>query len=174
MRDDFGYNAGTNLAWHLTGVGFDNLGLFRLPKPTIKDDQLLVRQEVVTVCFSSVKEILVGNKHPRLQGSDLSKNPVVLGDETFIVVEEVGRNLRSRFKEGEGYVVVPDLGMSAFGYDINGGLSRYNVLEGRILNYLLPVDMGVLYRLGMFAVTLSEPFSCIDKSYKLINGGSCP
>lgn len=167
MRDDFGYNAGINLAWHLTGVGFDKLGLFRLPKPTIKDDQLLVRQEVVTVCFSSVKEILAGNKHPRLQGRNLSKKPVVLGDEAFIVVEKVGRNLRSRFKEGSGYVVVPDLGTSAFGYDINGGLSRYNVLEGRILDYLLPVDMEVINRLGMFTVTLSEPFSCVEKSYNL-------
>ena len=167
MRDDFGYNAGTNLAWHLTGDGFDKLGLFRLPKPTIKDDQLLVRQEIVTVCFSSVKEILAGNKHPRLQGRDLSKKPVVLGDETFIVIEEVGRNLRGKFKEGEGYVVVPDLGTSAFGYDINGGLTRYNVLEGRILDYLLPVDMEVVNRLGMFAVTLSEPFSCVEKSYNL-------
>ena len=167
MIDDFGYNAGVNLAWHLTGAGFDKLGLFRLPKPKIKDDQLLVRQEVVTVCFSSVKEILDGNKHPRLQGRDLSKKPVVLGDEAFVVVEEVGRNLRSRFKEGEGYVVVPDLGTSAFGYDINGGLQRLNVLEGRILDYLLPVDMGVINQLGMFAVTLSEPFSCIEKSYNL-------
>jgi len=167
MRDDFGYNAGTNLAWHLTGDGFDKLGLFRLPKPTIKDDQLLVRQEVVTVCFSSVKEILAGNKHPRLQGRDFSKKPVVLGDETFIVVEEVGRYLRGAFKEGSGYVVVPDLGTSAFGYDINGGLSRYNVLEGNILDYLLPVDMGVINQLGMFAVTLSEPFSCVEKSYNL-------
>jgi len=167
MTDDFGYNAGINLAWHLTGVGFDKLGLFRLPKPTIKDDQLLVRQEVVTVCFSSVKEILAGNNHPRLQGRDLSKNPVVLGDEAFVVVEEVGRNLRARFKEGAGYVVVPDLGTSAFGYDINGGLSRYNVLEGRILDYLLPVDMEVVNQLGMFAVTLSEPFSCVEKSYNL-------
>jgi len=136
MIDDFGYSVGTNLAWHLTGVGFDKLGLFRLPKPTIKDDQLLVRQEVVTVCFSGVKEILAGNKHPRLQGRDLSKNPVVLGDEAFVVVEEVGINLRSRFKKGDGYVVVPDLGTSAFSYDINGGLSRYNVLEGKILDYL--------------------------------------
>jgi len=167
MKDDFGYNAGTNFAWHLTGIGFDKLSLFKLPKPTINNDQLLVRQEVVTVCFSSVKEILAGNKHPRLQGRDLSKKPVVLGDEAFIVVEEVGRNLRSRFKEGKGYVVVPDLGASAFGYDINGGLSRYNVLEGKILDYLLPVDMEVVNRLGMFAVALSEPFSCVEKSYKL-------
>jgi len=41
------------------------------------------------------------------------------------------------------------------------------VLEGKILDYLLHVDMGVVNRLGMFAVTLSEPFSCVEKSYNL-------
>ncbi|MBI4553194.1 MAG: hypothetical protein HY710_13110 [Candidatus Latescibacteria bacterium] len=157
----------TNLVWRLNGRGFDSLGLFSLPRPTITDDQLLVRQEVATICFSSVKVIMAGETHPRLQGRDLSTAPVVLGDEAFVVVEEVGRNLRHRFKVGEGYAIMPDLGTNAFGYDIDGGLQRYNVLEGRILDALLPVEQATIARAGMFAVSLSEPLGCVEKSYHL-------
>lgn len=157
----------TNLVWRLNGRGFDHFGLFRLPKPTITDDQLLVRQEVATICFSSVKVIMAGETHPRLQGRDFSTAPVVLGDEAFVVVEEVGRNLRHRFRAGEGYAIMPDLGTSAFGYDIDGGLQQYNVLEGKVLDSLLSVEQETVERAGMFAVSLSEPLGCVEKSYHL-------
>ena len=167
MTDRSGYNEGVNLVWRLTGTGFDKLGLFRLPVPGVGDDQLLVRQEVVTICFSSVKVIQAGEAHPRLRGRRLSKAPVVLGDEAFVIVEEVGRNLQGRFRKGEGYAVVPDLGGRAFGYDIEGGLKRYNVLEGRILDFLLPVEEETIERVGMFALSLSEPLGCVEQSYRL-------
>ena len=167
MPDASDAESNVNLVWQLNGTGFDNLALSRQPRPDITDDQILVRQEVVTVCFSSVKVIQAGNTHPRLQGRQLDTNPVVLGDEAFVVVEEVGRNLHHRFKAGEGYAVEPDLGTSAFGYDIDGGLKRYNVLEGNILDYLLPVAWETVARAGMFAVSLSEPLGCVEKSYHL-------
>ena len=167
MTDNSRSTADTNLVWQLTGRGFDKLGLFRMPKPSITDDQLLVRHEVVTICFSSVKVILSGNTHPRLRGRDLERAPIVLGDEAFVVVEAVGRNLKGRFQKGQGCAINPELGAKTFGYGADGGLKRYSMLEGCTLDYLLPVEGEIVDNVGMFALSLSEPLGCVGKSYHL-------
>jgi len=169
MPDTFGYERGANPTWTLCGAGFGKLALARRPIPEVGDDQVLARREVCTICFSSVKEILSGNDHPRLREIDFRKNPVVLGDEAFLVIEKVGRNLRGRFGQGKGYAMVPDYGdgVSAFGYNRDGGLTRRGIIEGKPLDYLVPVDDEAVRRVGMYAVSLSEPIGCHEKSCTL-------
>ena len=167
MPNQFGYERGAYPAWMLSGVGFDKLTLNTLPLPEIGPDQVLARREVCTICFSSVKEILSGSKHPRLSHIDMERDPIILGDEAYIVLEKVGENLRDRFVEGAGYSVMPDMGPHAFGYDVPGGLCRYGIMEGPVLGYLIPVDMDGVERVGMFGVSLSEPVACIGKSLTL-------
>ncbi len=169
MPDTFGYERGGSPTWTLWGAGFDKLTLANRPVPEVGDDQVLARREVCTICFSSVKVILSGNNHPRLRAVDLAKDPVVLGDEAFLVLEKVGRNLRGRFEEGVGYAMEPDYGdgVSAFGYNQDGGLTRYGILEGNVLDFLIPVDAEAVRRVGMYAVSLSEPLGCHEKSCTL-------
>ncbi|MHC4714202.1 MAG: MDR/zinc-dependent alcohol dehydrogenase-like family protein [Planctomycetota bacterium] len=169
MPDTFGYERGKSPTWTLWGAGFDKLTLANRRVPEVGDDQVLARREVCTICFSSVKEILSGNDHPRLGAIDFAKTPVVLGDEAFLVLEKVGRNLRGRFEEGAGYAMEPDYGdgVSAFGYNQDGGLTRYGILDGRVLDFLIPVDAAAVRRVGMYAVSLSEPLACHEKSCTL-------
>ena len=169
MPETFGYERGKNPTWTLWGPGFDKLSLAYRPIPEVGDDQVLARREVCTICFSSVKEILSGNEHPRLVHIDFQKHPVVLGDEGFLVLEKVGKNLKNRFEEGRGYSMVPDYGdgISAFGYDQDGALTRWGILEGRPLDYLIPVDLDAVNRVGMYAISLSEPVGCHEMSCTL-------
>jgi len=63
-------------AWNLYGAGLDNLGKdgqpepFSVPEPT--DDQLLVRIDAVSICFSDVKILKQGGSHPKLYNRDLA------------------------------------------------------------------------------------------------------
>jgi len=55
--------------WNMYGAGLENIGhdgkpeRFDVPAPAV--DQLLVRVDAVGMCFSDVKLIKQGNKHPQ-------------------------------------------------------------------------------------------------------------
>lgn len=157
----------TYRAWHLTGTGFDNLRAVTLPRPKIAPDELLLWQRVVTICYSSVKVLRLGNSHPRLVGRDLAKDPVVLGDECFGVVVEVGGNLRGRFAVGDEVAVSPDLDVDAYGYGVPGALQQLNVIRGKMLDFLMKVPKGSAATFGMFALPLSEPLGCVERALSL-------
>src|SRR5436190_1403166 len=73
------------LAWNTYGAGIENIGRegrpesFAVPKPG--DDQLLVRVDAVGLCFSDVKLIQQGGKHPKLYNRDLTTEPTRVGHE---------------------------------------------------------------------------------------------
>ncbi|GBC97188.1 hypothetical protein HRbin16_03008 [bacterium HR16] len=73
------------LRWHLYGAGLENLGKNgqpeEVPVPEPGDDELLVRIDALGLCLSDTKVVSLGEKHPRLVGRDLQKEPVVLGHE---------------------------------------------------------------------------------------------
>ena len=154
-------------AWHLTGVGFEKLKSVALPRPTIGPDELLLWQRVATICYSSVKVLKQGNGHPRLVGRDLATDPVVLGDECFGVVVEVGEHLKGRFTTGDEVAVSPDLDVDAFGYGVPGALQQLNVIRGKMLDFLMKVPAGSVERFGMFALPLSEPLGCVERALSL-------
>ena len=59
----------TTQTWNFYGAGVENIGKdsqperFGIPEPN--DDQLLVRVDAVSLCFSDVKLITQGGKHPK-------------------------------------------------------------------------------------------------------------
>ena len=154
-------------AWHMTGVGFENLKREVCPHPRIGPDEILLRQRVVTICYSSIKVLFSGNSHPRLAGRDLCKQPVVLGDECYGEVVEVGVNLRGRYKVGDLVAVSPDLDVDAFGYGVPGGAQQLNVIRGKMLDFLLKVPRAAVRKYGMFAMPLSEPLACVERALSL-------
>ena len=85
------------------GAGFENLGLdgqpMDAPLPKPGPDELLVRHDAVGICFSDIKVIRAGQKHPRIHRK-MKEDPVVLGHEVALTIIEVGENLRDQYQTG--------------------------------------------------------------------------
>ncbi len=164
-----------NRLWPLYGAGFENLGVnsqaIETDIPAYGPDELLVRHDACGICFSDIKVINAGEKHPRIF-RDMKKEPVVLGHEVALTVIEVGENLRGQYKPGDRFIVQADIyskGVNyAYGYMIQGGMSKYGVIDQRVLNgdhgnYLLPVQPDT----GYAESALVEPWACVIAAYHL-------
>jgi L-sorbose 1-phosphate reductase len=164
-----------NVVWPLYGAGFENLGKdeqpIETPMPGYGPDELLVRHDAVGLCFSDIKVINLGKDHPRIY-ADLTQNPAVLGHEISMVVVGVGENLKDQYQVGDRFTIQADIfadGVGyAYGYAIQGGLSKYNVIDQRILdgdggNYLIPVKPTT----GYAESALTEPWACVVAAYQL-------
>src|SRR4026209_2122028 len=160
--------------WNLSGAGIESLGrngqpeAFEIPEPN--DDQLLVRIDSVSICFSDVKILKQGGSHPKLYNRNLSIDPTRLGHEVALTIIKVGKNLAQDYKPGQRLAVQPDIyqqGMStAYGYTIPGGLVQYHCIGREVLEpdagaCLLPVDDGM----GYAEAALLEPWGCVAAAY---------
>ncbi len=167
--------AGLNRLWPLYGAGLENLGRegqpLDVPMPAYGPDELLVRHDACGLCFSDIKVIKQGPNHPRIV-RDMVKEPVVLGHEVSLTVVGVGEALRDQYKVGDRFIVQAEINVKgfnyAYGYRIQGGLSRYGVVDQRILNgddgnYLIPVKPDT----GYAESALTEPWACITAAYGL-------
>jgi len=165
-----------SFAWNLYGAGMESMGRegkpepFAIPEPT--DDQILVRIDTVSICFSDVKILKQGGSHPKLYNRNLSVDPTRLGHEVSLTIIKVGKNLAlaGNYKPGQRLAVQPDIyqqGMStAYGYTIPGGLVQYHCIGREVLETdagacLLPVDEGM----GYAESALLEPWGCVVAAY---------
>lgn len=161
--------------WPLYGAGLENLGLdgqsIEVPIPSFGADELLVRHDACGLCFSDIKIIRLGEEHPRIY-RNMKENPVVLGHEVSITVVGVGENLKNQYKPGDRFILQADIFVDgvgyAYGYEIQGGLSEYNVIDQRILNgdhgnYLIPIRPET----GYAESALVEPWACVIAAYYL-------
>ena len=164
-----------NQIWPLYGAGFDNLGrdgqLIEVPMPEYGPDELLVRHDACGLCFSDIKIIRLGEDHPRIS-RDMKKYPVVQGHEVIMTVVGVGENLRGQYHSGDRFIIQADIYVDgvnyAYGYMIQGGFSKYAVIDQRVLNgddgnYLIPVRPGT----GYAEASLVEPWACVIATYQL-------
>jgi D-arabinose 1-dehydrogenase-like Zn-dependent alcohol dehydrogenase len=164
-----------NRLWPLYGAGLDNLGRqakpIDVPMPDYGPDELLARHDACGLCFSDIKVIRLGPEHPRIY-RDMQANPVVLGHEVAMTVIGVGENLRDQYRVGDRFIIQADIFVDgvgyAYGYEIQGGLSQYGVIDQRILNgdhgnYLIPVQPST----GYAESALTEPWACVIAAYQL-------
>ena len=164
-----------NRIWPLYGAGLDNLGddgqPIEVPMPAYGSDELLVRHDACGLCFSDIKVIRLGQEHPRIY-RDMQADPVVLGHEVTMTVVGVGENLRGQYRVGDRFIIQADIFVDgvgyAYGYEIQGGLSEYGVIDQRILNgdhgnYLIPVQADT----GYAESALTEPWACVIAAYQL-------
>lgn len=164
-----------NRLWPLYGAGFENLGRggqpLEVPMPQYGPDELLVRHDACGLCFSDIKVIQAGEKHPRIY-RDMQSDPVVLGHETTMTVVGVGDDLRGQYHIGDRLTLQTDIYVGgvgyAFGYEIQGGLAQYNVIDQRVLNgdhgnYLIPLKPDI----GYAESALLEPWACVIAAYRL-------
>ncbi len=160
--------------WNLYGAGLENLGNagqpepFSIPEPN--DDQLLVRIDTVSVCFSDVKILKQGGSHPKLYNRNLSVDPTRLGHEVSLTIVKVGKNLQNTYKPGQRLAVQPDIyqqGKStAYGYTVPGGMIQFHLIGDEVLKTdtgacLLPLDDDM----GYAESSLLEPWGCVMAAY---------
>jgi threonine dehydrogenase-like Zn-dependent dehydrogenase len=164
-----------NRLWPLYGAGIENLGdagrPIAIPVPEVGPDELLVRHDACGLCFSDIKVIRLGPDHPRIY-RDMQADPVVLGHEVSMTVVDVGENLRPAYQVGDRFIIQADIFVGgigyAYGYEIQGGLSQYGLIDQRILNgdhgnYLIPVRPET----GYAEAALTEPWACVIAAYQL-------
>ena len=164
-----------NQLWPLYGEGLDNFGLnekpIEVPMPVMGPDELLVRHDACGLCFSDIKVIRLGEGHPRIY-RNMKEDPVVLGHEVSMTVVGVGEQLKDQYKPGDRFILQADIFVNgvgyAYGYEIQGGLSQYNIIDQRVLNgdhgnYLIPIRANT----GYAESALVEPWACVIAAYYL-------
>jgi threonine dehydrogenase-like Zn-dependent dehydrogenase len=162
--------------------------------------QVLGKVEVVGLCFSDLKLLKQFSGHARkstvARGIDSKaleempnyvpgEKPTVPGHETVVRIVKVGNKV-TRHKVGERFLVQTDYrwlptanSNSAFGYNFEGALQEYVLLDERVItapdgeSMLIPVPE----ELSASALALVEPWACVEDSYvekqrqTLKNGG---
>jgi len=174
------------------GAGFDNLSITQVPVPQIDPDQLLVRVDAAGVCTSILKLIAQGPDHTFINGWDMEKWPVILGDEGAVTIVKVGANLQDRYQLGQRFAIQPGVAHEpilhrdryrnearhmprcAVGYTLGGHLAQYLRIQQEVLEAqcLLPLpDDNMPY----FAASMAEPISCVysaqQRNYHIIKDG---
>ncbi len=164
----------------MPGTGLENVRIAELDMPHPNENQILARVDACTICTSTFKLLTQGAEHPYLNGWDIEKYPVILGDEGAVTAVEIGTNLRDDYYAGERLAIQPAVEHSpinhreryhspdlmkkvAVGYTLGGHLAQYiliteEVIEANCLAKLPSQGMG------HFEVSLSEPLSCVVSS----------
>ena len=150
--------------------------------------QLLAKVEAVGLCFSDLKLLKQFSEHSRksdvltgLDGRTLAEmpnyvpgnTPTVPGHEAVVRVVKVGPGVE-RYKIGERYLVETDYrwlptdkSNAAFGYNFEGALQEYVLLDERVItspegeSMLIPAPED----LSASALALIEPWACVENAY---------
>jgi threonine dehydrogenase-like Zn-dependent dehydrogenase len=162
----------------LDGVGFDHLQVRRVPTPRPGPSQLLARVDAAGICTSLIKLIEQGPAHSLVYGWDVTRWPLILGDEGAVTLVEVGEALRGQYRPGQRFAVQPAVDLApinhreryrdgargvdkmAHGYTLPGHLAEYVLIPEETLaaGCLLPVtDPDLPYA----HAAVSEPISCV-------------
>ena len=154
------------------------------------DYQILCRVVVVGLCFSDLKLLKQFSGHVRksevIDGIDLKildeipsyvcgEKPTVPGHEPVVEIVEVGAKVKN-FKVGERYMIQADWrwlstasSNGAFGYNFEGALQEYVLLDERVV--ISPDGVSMLLsapaeQRAASAFALSEPWACGEDAYQ--------
>lgn len=165
-------------AVRLHGKGFENIKVEKVPVPVPNDNQALARVDAAGVCSSILKLVAQGSEHTFINGWDLGKFPIILGDEGSITIVKAGKNVARKYPVGKRFVIQPAVdhppvnyreryardaeGMEkvAVGYSLPGHLAQYMLImeETIAADCLLPLPSDDI---PYFAGALCEPLSCV-------------
>jgi len=162
----------------LDGVGFEHLSLRQVPVPHPGPRQLLARVDAAGICTSLIKLVEQGPNHKQLYGWDVTRYPLILGDEGSVTLVEIGEELRGQYAPGQRFVIQPAVDHPPINHperyrDRAKGVRKVAVgytLPGHLADYILITEetlaAGCLLALPAadfpYAhAALSEPFSCV-------------
>ncbi|HPD45516.1 MAG TPA: zinc-binding dehydrogenase [Anaerohalosphaeraceae bacterium] len=174
------------------GVGFENVAVAEVPVPEVGPDQLLARVDAAGVCTSILKLVAQGPEHTYVNGWNMERWPLILGDEGAVTVVKVGKNLVGRYAVGQRFAIQPSVAVPpilhreryrnraegmrkcAVGYTLGGNLAQYILIQEEVLaaDCLLPLPDD---EMAYYEVSMAEPISCIysaqERNYHVLKDG---
>jgi len=150
--------------------GANDLRLEEFELPEIKDDEILVEIISDSICMSTYKCAILGEKHKRVP-KDVSENPIIIGHEFAGNIVKVGKKWQDQFKPGTKFAQQPALNykgsMASPGYSYMyfGGDATYAIVPPEVM------ELGCLINYkgdAYYEASLAEPMSCIIGAYHAI------
>jgi L-sorbose 1-phosphate reductase len=147
--------------------GVDDLRLEEFELPPIREDEILARIVSDSICMSSHKLAMQGDKHKRVR-APLAASPVIIGHEFCGELVEVGKKWKDRFEPGQKFAIQPALNNKGtlwapgYSYPYIGGDATYIVIPSEVM------ELGCLLEYkaeAFFMGSLAEPVSCIVGAY---------
>jgi len=147
--------------------GVDDLRLEEFELPKIKSDEILAKIVSDSICMSSHKLSLQGDRHKRVR-APLATTPTIIGHEFCGTLVEVGDRWKQQFKVGQKFAIQPALNKDGtlwapgYSYAYIGGAATYIVIPAEVM------ELGCLleYKADAFFMgSLAEPVSCIVGAY---------
>lgn len=147
-------------AVRLHGAGDLRLDEFELPE--IKDDEILVKVISDSVCMSTYKCAILGEKHKRVH-DDVAEHPAIMGHEFAGEIVQVGKNHQDKFKPGMRFAQQPALNYKGtmwspgYSYEFFGGAATYCIIPAEVM------ELGCLMEYkgkAFYESSLAEPMSC--------------
>lgn len=143
--------------------GANDLRLETFELPEIKDDEILVEIISDSVCMSTYKAAILGEKHKRVP-DDVAENPIIVGHEFAGNIVKVGSKYKGQFKEGSKFAQQPALNYNGtmwspgYSYKYFGGDATYCIIPPEVM------ELGCLLNYegeAYYEASLAEPMSCI-------------
>ena len=147
-------------AVRLHGAGDLRLDEFELPE--IGDDEILVKVISDSVCMSTYKCAVLGEKHKRVH-DDVAEHPAIMGHEFAGEIVQVGKNHQDKFKPGMRFAQQPALNYKGtmwspgYSYEFFGGAATYCIIPAEVM------ELGCLMEYkgkAFYESSLAEPMSC--------------
>lgn len=142
--------------------GANDLRLDEFELPEIKDDEILVKVISDSVCMSTYKCAILGEKHKRVH-EDVAKHPAIMGHEMAGDIVQVGAKHLDKFKPGMKFTLQPALNYKGtmwspgYSYEFFGGDATYCIIPAEVM------ELGCLLEYkgkAYYEASLAEPMSC--------------
>ncbi len=142
--------------------GANDLRLEEFELPEITDDEILVRVVSDSICMSTYKCAILGEKHKRVH-DDVAKHPAIMGHEFAGDIVKVGKNHQDTFSPGMKFTLQPALNYKGtmwspgYSYEFFGGDATYCIIPAEVM------ELGCLLEYkgrAYYEASLAEPMSC--------------
>lgn len=142
--------------------GANDLRLDEFELPEIKEDEILVKIVSDSVCMSTYKCAILGEKHKRVH-EDVKDHPAIMGHEMAGDIVQVGAKWADQFKPGMRFTLQPALNYKGtmwspgYSYEFFGGDCTYCILPHEVM------ELGCLLEYtgeAYYEASLAEPMSC--------------
>lgn len=142
--------------------GANDLRLDEFELPEIKDDEILVKVVSDSVCMSTYKCAILGEKHKRVH-DDVADHPAIMGHEMAGDIVKVGAKHQDKFKPGMKFTLQPALNYKGtmwspgYSYEFFGGDTTYCIIPAEVM------ELGCLLEYtgrAYYEASLAEPMSC--------------
>ena len=147
--------------------GAKDLRVEKFELPAITENEILMRMVTDSVCASTYKAVIQGNKHKRVP-ENVAECPIITGHELCGEIVEVGKNWQDKWKVGQYAVIQAALKLEngydpGYSYPYVGGNMIYAVVPSVVMerNCLLHYDGKSFYE-----GSLAEPFACCLRAFK--------